>query len=137
MKMLKGFTIGFLTTMFLTLAVFASAAEVNLSWDPNDPTPTGYRVFSRLAGNGYDYKMPVWEGSATETTAISVPDDTETAFVVRAYKIMELSGAELESADSVEVVYTPDGLTPEPPRNVILRKIIEALSWLWNRFGRG
>ena len=74
-------------------------AEVTLSWDPNDPTPEGYRIFQRMEGQSYDYSQPCWTGSDTQGTVYNLDWDTTYYFVVRAYE------GDLESADSEEVSY--------------------------------
>ncbi|WP_319523619.1 PKD domain-containing protein [uncultured Desulfosarcina sp.] len=74
-------------------------AEVTLAWDPNDPTPEGYRIFQRIEGESYDYSEPCWTGSDTQGTVYNLASDTTYYFVVRAYD------GDLESADSEEVSY--------------------------------
>ena len=82
------------------------ALQVTLAWDPPaSGTVDGYHVFSRLAGQSYNYSQPAWQGSATTCTLSSL-QDTTTYFVVRAYNS---SG---ESADSNEATYQPAGSTP-------------------------
>lgn len=77
------------------------AASVTLQWDPNDPTPDGYRVFARTSAGSYDYANPDWEGTAVTCTLDNLADATDYYFVVRAY------AGSLESADSAEVHYAP------------------------------
>ncbi len=74
-------------------------AEVTLAWDPNDPTPDGYRIYKRIEGESYDYSQPCWTGSGNSGTVYNLDWDTTYFFVVRAYV-----GA-TESADSAEVSY--------------------------------
>jgi hypothetical protein len=74
-------------------------AEVTLAWDPNDPTPEGYRIFQRTEGQVYDYSQSCWTGSDTQGTVYNLEWDTTYYFVVRAYE------GDLESADSEEVSY--------------------------------
>ena len=71
---------------------------VTLIWDPNDPTPEGYRLFARVNGYQYNYSEPIWTGTST-TVKVRVPDKVLVYFVVRAYK-----GSD-ESGDSNEVKY--------------------------------
>ena len=82
--------------------------QLNFEWDPNpEPDIAGYRVFSRLAGEDYDYDDPDWDG---QDVYCSIWIDNEGAnyfFVVRAY---DTDG--FESDDSNEVAYTP---TEDPP----------------------
>jgi len=103
----------------LLLVVFSlptiALAEVQLhfEWDPNvEPDIAGYRVYSRLATEDYDYDQPDWEG---QDAYCSLWIDNENAayfFVVRAY---DLDG--FESDDSNEIAYTPAGSPPpeDPP----------------------
>ena len=87
----------------------ALAASVTLAWDPNDPTPDGYRVFARRSGEAYNYSQPDWQGSAVTCTLTSLADQTDYYFVVRAY------AGSLESADSAEVHYTAAASTNAAP----------------------
>lgn len=127
-----------ITALFLMIGhlwALAYGAEVTLTWDANTDTITGYRIYDRT-GTSYDYDSPLWDGAET-TVTVTVDGGVETAFVVRAYRTLELSGGELESADSNEVVYTPAGLAPESPQNVIIQKIVAAWKWIKNHFKRG
>jgi hypothetical protein len=74
---------------------------VNLQWDPNDPTPEGYRVFVRTSDQSYNYSQPDWEGNMTACTIDNLNDQTAYYFVIRAF----VDG--VESADSEEVIYIP------------------------------
>jgi len=81
-------------------------AEVILAWDPNDPTPDGYRIYQRTEGQSYDYSQPSWTGPGVSGTVYNLDWDTTYYFIVRA------NDGLLESADSEEVSYvTP---TPKP-----------------------
>lgn len=77
----------------------AQAAQVTLAWDPNDPTPDGYRLYQRQEGNAYDYSAPAWSGSTASATVDDLFENETYFFVVRAYV-----GAD-ESGDSNEVSY--------------------------------
>lgn len=85
----------------------ADAASVTLQWDPNDPTPDGYRLFMRTDGAEYNFKTPVWEGTATTTTVDGLLPATLYYFVVRAFV------ADDESGDSNEVNYKPEIPAPQ------------------------
>lgn len=92
------------TIFLLCVSVMAQAAQVTLTWDPNNPTPEGYRVFQRLGGEDYDYTAPVWPKTGddpiqTSCTIDDLADDTSYFFVVRAFV-----GSD-ESGDSNEVNY--------------------------------
>ena len=111
----KGYIFGFLLinligTVLIILACSsaAHALQVTLGWEvPVTGPPDGYRVFSRLEGQNYDYGEPVWEGSATTCTLTDL-QDTTTHFVVRAYNSYG------ESDDSNEVTYEPSPSPPSP-----------------------
>jgi len=81
--------------------------QLNFEWDPNpEPDIAGYRVFSRLAGEAYDYDHPDWEGQDAFCSLWIDNEEADYFFVVRAY---DTDG--FESDDSNEVAYTP----PEDP----------------------
>ena len=82
------------------------SAEATLAWDPNDPTPDGYRIYQRTDGHAYDYSQPVWTGSGTTGTVYNLDYDTTYYFVVRAY-----AGGQ-ESADSNEVAFSASSPAP-------------------------
>ena len=82
-------------------AVVASAAQVRLQWDANDPVPDGYRLYQRIEGQAYNSQSPaVWSGSTTTCTVEGLESGKNYFFTVRAY-----SGNN-ESADSNEVSYS-------------------------------
>jgi hypothetical protein len=86
--------------LLVLMGAAAASATVTLEWDPNEPSPEGYRLFRRLDGEAYNYNAPL--GTVTETR---YEDDTIVAgetyhYVVRAYEGTE------ESGDSNEVSYT-------------------------------
>lgn len=111
---------------FITLA---NAGQVTLTWDANDPAPTGYRIYSRT---GADYgTVPAWDGTAT-TCTITVPDGIETAFVARAYVVGQISGAVVESANSNEVTSPP--AKPNPPQNFMARLLAAVQQWFRGLF---
>lgn len=112
----------FMTFITMLAVTVAQAAQVTLAWDQNDPLPTGYRLYQRN-GEAYDYTRPVWQGTGT-TYTLEVPDDLQTAFVVRAYKTLNITGG-IESGDSNEVVFTPPGLNdpPDNPSNLLIQAI--------------
>ncbi len=78
-----------------------TAAGVTLHWDPNLPSPQGYRVFARKGQQAYNYSQPDWEGTAASCTLDNLEGQIEYYFVVRAYD------GGLESADSAEAHYIP------------------------------
>lgn len=53
----------FLTTLFIGFALLDCAeAKFVVDWDSNDPSPDGYRIYHRWAGESYDYTNPAWDG---------------------------------------------------------------------------
>ena len=91
-----------LVALCLPLAATAArAAGVTLRWDPNTPTPEGYRAFARRSDQVYNNSRPDWEGSAVTCNLNNLEEQTEYYFVVRAYDDYA------ESADSDEVHYVP------------------------------
>ena len=85
--------------LILIFCDISNAANVTLRWDPNQPTPQGYRIFMREKGQSYDYSAPVWTGSAVTAVVDGMVPETTYYFVVRAFE------GDLESADSEEVSY--------------------------------
>lgn len=116
-----------LMVMIFHFTTIAFGASVTLQWDPNDPTPDGYRVFSRTVNGVYDYTQPLWEGQEV-TATVTVPDGIN-YFVVRAY------AGTLESADSIEVRYESPAQSVEMPQRVAGLDVTEmtdttiTLSW--------
>lgn len=88
------------------IPVFSQAAQVTLTWDPNDPAPDGYCIYSRAEGQAYDYNQPCWTGYGTAGTIAGLDDNTTYYFVVRAFVATQ------ESADSNEVKFTNGALSP-------------------------
>lgn len=114
----------------LCLVSVALAEPVSLAWDPNSDNVTGYRLYART-GNTYDYANPIWEGSLT-TCTVDVAADLQTAFVVRAYRVLNLTGEVQQSGDSNEVIYTPDALAnpPSTPNGLFIKAIEEIIQGL-------
>lgn len=115
----------FLALLILSIALPAIAAEVHLAWDAVTPQVDGYRLYARQGGE-YDYSAPIWSGSETDAV-VSVPDNLQSAFVVRAFVTGNIDNSLIESVDSNEVVFTPDAMRP-PPANNLLLSVIENLA---------
>jgi hypothetical protein len=76
--------------------------QLNFEWDPNpEPDIAGYRLFSREAGEDYDYDNPAWEGEEIFCSIFVDDEDAVYLFVVRAF---DEEG--FESDDSNEAVYS-------------------------------
>ena len=102
---------------FLVLTTSAMAASVTLAWDPNDPTPEGYKIFVREQGQTYDYNNPAWSGPETRHT-LDLTEGTLYYFVVRAYDGV------LESGDSVEINYAVPTQGIDAPTGTQIEKVI-------------
>jgi len=94
-----------LFTIYLFLILIfptqAHSADVTLAWDKNpESNIAGYRLFSRLNNQNYDFMNPDWEGSGTQYTINGLKDNTDYFFVIRAF-----STAGNESSNSNEVSY--------------------------------
>jgi hypothetical protein len=94
----------FLCAVALFYCSTANAAQVTLAWDPVQPAPEGYRLYSRTESGAYNYAAPVWTGTTSTCTINNLSDNTAYRFVVRAY----VGGN--QSGNSNEVRYT----TPSP-----------------------
>ena len=108
-----------IVAVFFFSAMVASAADVRLAWDHNDPLPEGYRIFVRDVGADYDYANPVWQGVENTGLVSDLIAGQEYAFIVRAFS------GDLESPDSDEVVYTPPELQkqivyPAKPKSILI-----------------
>ncbi|WP_372679925.1 hypothetical protein [Desulfosarcina sp.] len=84
---------------FLSIPVLSQAAQVTLTWDPNDPAPDGYSIYLRAEGQAYDYSQPCWTGYGTIATVYGLEENVAYFFVVRAFVGVQ------ESADSIEVKF--------------------------------
>ncbi len=98
-------------------AVIANGDQVNLAWYPNGLSPSGYRIFMRMAGGHYDYTHWVWPKDSkyhieTECTITDLKPGTTYYFVARSYV------GDDQSADSNEVTYTAKGSVPDTVKNV-------------------
>ncbi|MFO7559228.1 MAG: choice-of-anchor U domain-containing protein [Desulfobacterales bacterium] len=93
----------FIAYLFLIFIfpIQAHSADVTLAWNKNlEGNIAGYRLFSRLNNQGYDFMNPDWEGSETQCTLYGLKDSKDYFFVVRAFSI-----AGYESRNSNEVSY--------------------------------
>jgi len=100
-------------TIFSILFCFSvssafAISQVTLEWDPNIPTPDGYKIFMRIDGESYDYDNPVWTGTETSSIIENLADNQSYYFVVRAFD----NGS--ESGDSNEVAHET-GSSNQPP----------------------
>ncbi len=99
----------FFAIIILIIPAWAFSASVKLTWDPNNPKPTGYRVYQRTQSQSYNYGKPVWTGSYSTATIKNLKENTQYYFVVRAYK------NKLVSANSNEVAFRSTPSTSSPP----------------------
>lgn len=99
--------------MVLSTQPAAAWTQVTLAWSPNsEPDLAGYRAFSRLEGEDYDYNDPAWEGPET-TCTVDILEDSCHCFVARA---VDTEG--YESADSNEVCNCSDPSTNTSSRSL-------------------
>jgi len=91
---------------FLSIPVLSQAAQVTLTWDPNDPAPDGYCIYLRTEGQAYDYSQPCWTGYGNIGTVYGLEDNVAYYFVVRAFVDIQ------ESADSIEVKFNNGTSSP-------------------------
>ncbi len=92
-----------LLIIFLGLSSAAYAAQITLAWDPNDPTPDGYRLYQRTEGSAYNYSAPVWSGTQATCTLANLAEGVTTYFVVRAY----VAAMESDNSNETSYRYTP------------------------------
>ena len=85
----------------------AMAASVSVSWDENDPIPSGYIIHIRADGSSYNYDAPAWVGSATSCTIDGLIAGTTYFMVARAYNDAG------QSADSAEITFVAGEPTPD------------------------
>ena len=123
---MKTYFVSLLIFIMLLFTVTVEAADVTLAWDANNPSEnvTGYRIFARTSAD-YDYTSPIWQGN---TTTATIQVDSQTAFVVRAYRIENITGDATESVDSNEVIWTPPN--PESPTNLFIQAIDQLIQGL-------
>jgi hypothetical protein len=139
MKYLNRFLIT--TCLFFLLAPFAISAQVSLAWEASvTPGVTVYALYSRDYQKAYEYNTPIWQGNATSLSCtVTVPDDRQTAFVVRAGMsgVMDLNGsaATIWSDNSNEVVFIPSGIKPAPPTNLVAKILMAILDFFGPLYG--
>ena len=99
-------------------AINSYAAQVQIAWDPNNPSPHGYKVFKREAGKEYNYASPAWNGTSTNAFITGLEENIKYYFVVRAFIDSN------ESGNSNEISYTPKATEPaaHPPYNMEVSK---------------
>ncbi|MBW1899139.1 MAG: hypothetical protein JRI61_08775 [Deltaproteobacteria bacterium] len=96
--------------LILILPIQAHSADVTLAWDKNrESNIAGYRLFSRLNNQGYDFMNPDWEVSGTQCTITGLKDETDYYFVIRA-----ITTAGHQSGNSNEVLYN-SAFSNKPP----------------------
>ena len=91
------------TVLLAFLFVSQSYAEptIELEWvEITEPNVVGYRVFSRIEDEIYDYDSPIWEGPDT-SCLVDIPEDGAAYFFV--VRVLDEEG--YECIDSNEVSY--------------------------------
>jgi len=99
---IKNYAVSILSILILLIVSSnVMAAQVKLGWDQSsESNVVGYRVYSRMAHEDYDYERPIWSGTANNCVIRSLEENTNYYFVARAFTY---SGE--ESEDSIEVEY--------------------------------
>jgi len=93
-----------LLLLMIPVCAMGGSIQLDFEWDSNpEPDIAGYRVFSRLPGEDYNYDNPAWEGDENYCSIFVDDEDAVYLFVVRA---VDEDG--FESDDSNEVVYPSD-----------------------------
>jgi chitodextrinase len=96
------FFLSFLAVLLIAPLPYAhSAHEITLTWDNSSTPVSGYKLFTRQEGEGYDYNNAASDGPEN-LSIVEVSADSNWYFVVRAYDAYD------ESGDSNEVIYQPD-----------------------------
>lgn len=126
------FSITLSLIIVLACATLVNAGQVTLSWDANNPTPDGYRVYQRVEGGTYDYSSPAWPTDGqnhTETTCTitGLTEGTIYYFVVRAFTGADESGDSNETAHTVPSADQANDITRPSDLNV------DELATLFNR----
>lgn len=97
-------------TLFVPLPSYA-LIDVPLEWSPNPESYlAGYKAFSRIEGEDYDYSEPAWQGTDTTCTIAIYDDDLSYYFVVRAFDEV---GRESESSNEVCYRCPDDAKNPD------------------------
>ena len=108
-----------LTALFLMYGT-AFAGTVCLGWDANtEPDLAGYKIFTRMEGDTYNYATPAWQG--TETTCSITLADGETWYMVA--HAFDTEG--LESGDSNEVSWYHEFPWINTPPGAVNLRIID------------
>ena len=89
--------------VFISILLYTSlafAVDITLAWDASSGA-TGYKLYSREAGQSYNYSLPDWQGPGTTGTVYGLEGSKTYHFVVRA------SNSYGDSGDSNEETYSP------------------------------
>lgn len=126
MSNLKGLVyvlVGLVLLLTFTITSYAGDKSATLTWDANtEEDLVGYRIFYRIAGQGYNYEAPAWEGSEVICTISGLDYDVIYYFVARAF---DESGNESGDSNEVSVYFGQEEVPDkEPPKEPCL------LRWL-------
>ena len=91
-------------TLLISVPDAAFPGQTDLSWEPSEGQVDGYRVFSRQAGEAYDYGNPSWEGTDTSCTVLDLDPSKNYCFVARAFNQSE----ESSNSNEVTVAFTTE-----------------------------
>ncbi|MCP4760431.1 MAG: hypothetical protein GY870_01535 [archaeon] len=98
-----------LLLILLLITATTHAADIELKWDENNPTPESYSVYQTEEGTPFNYSTPAWTGSEITCTITGLDDCKVYVFVVRA----NACGNQSEDSNQIQTVITK----PEPPKN--------------------
>ena len=86
-----GWLFFFVFALLIFCATGALSKEITLSWTRNLDPVDGYKVYSRLPNESYDYQNPIMNVPIADCSSdgcvasVSLPDNADVYFVVRAY----------------------------------------------------
>jgi hypothetical protein len=126
----------------MTILPPGKVGKVGLRWDPNDPAPTGYRVFERGEGGTYDYENPRMTEAYPNGDILSPMVDVQVKGIItppnvltKRYWIVRAYEGDLESPDSEEVSMEFDRTAPPAATNLAAEysRADETISLTWDQ----
>ena len=119
--------LAFFCFIFILLPTSLHAeCQVTLTWDPNNPTPEGYRLYQRESDTQYNYQSFTDVGPYTSYTVSGLTEGDTYHFVVRAYIGAEESGNSNEA--TFECNTASAGNLPNPDSNPPIQPLLLAPS---------
>lgn len=113
--------------LIVLLSASSSYAGSSLAWDPPDTgTVNGYRIYYGLTSGNYSDKVDAGNVTQYELSGLSLKDNTEYFFAVRAYNDAG------ESGDSNEISWkSGDSTPPLNPQGLNLENTPEGIKLVW------